>query len=76
MPRPMVPEASCVIRSIEESAHIHWTERAKVFMTTSVLDMKTIAYLFRKLCDTYLFKPIDGEQLDEHLKSFGLIGRK
>ncbi len=76
MPEMDGTEALRVIRSIEESAHIHWTERAKVFMTTSVLDMKTIAVSFKELCDTYLFKPIDGEQLDEHLKSFGLIGRK
>jgi two-component system chemotaxis response regulator CheY len=46
----------------------------KILMTTSVRDMKTIVASFKAMCDAYLFKPIDGESLEEHLRSFGLIG--
>jgi two-component system chemotaxis response regulator CheY len=75
MPEMDGTEALRAIRSLEEEANIHSTDGVKIFMTTNVLNMKTIAASFKALCDTYLFKPIDGEQLDEHLKSFGLIGK-
>jgi two-component system, chemotaxis family, chemotaxis protein CheY len=73
MPEMDGPEAVREIRSIEESGNIYSTIGVKIFMTTVVCEMKTIMKSFKVLCDAYLFKPIDGGQLEEHLKAFGLI---
>lgn len=66
-------EAVRQIRSIEERGGTYSSNGVKIFMTTSVQDIKTIASSFKALCDTYLFKPIDAGQLDEHLRAFGLL---
>ncbi|MGC1159673.1 MAG: hypothetical protein WA891_17925 [Acidobacteriaceae bacterium] len=42
-------------------------------MTTSIQDVRTVATSFKALCDSYLFKPIDGAELEGHLRAFGLI---
>lgn len=69
-------EALRAIRSIEEQEKIFSPRGVTVFMTTGIMDIKTVTSSFKALCDTYLFKPIDGNQLDEHLRSFGLIGHE
>jgi len=61
------------IRSIEEEQGIYSSDGAKVFMTTSIQDVGTVTTSFKALCDTYLFKPIDGVELEGHLRAFGLI---
>jgi len=48
----------------------------RIFMTTSIRNIKTVVASFKALCDAYLIKPIDGRELQEHLRSFNLIGRQ
>ena len=61
------------IRDIEESCGIFSSDGVKIFMTTSVQDVRTITTAFKALCDTYLFKPVDRAELDEHLRAFRLL---
>jgi two-component system chemotaxis response regulator CheY len=65
-------EAVNRIRMIEKSKG-RISNGVRIFMTTSLRDMKTIVASFKLLCDAYLFKPINGAELDDHLLSFGLI---
>lgn len=76
MPEMDGMEAVQQIRQIEESNKVYSTDGVKIFMTTSVKDIKTITNSFKSLCDTYLFKPVHQTQLEEHLRAFGLLGRK
>ncbi len=62
------------IRAIEAEDNV-FLSRVRVFMTTSARDMKTVFGSFKLICDAYLIKPIDGHQLEEHLRSFALIDR-
>ena len=64
------------IRDAEEAANIMSTSGVKIFMTTEIRDIKAVTASFKALCDAYLFKPVDGERLEDHLRSFGLIGRR
>ncbi|MGB6157163.1 MAG: response regulator [Acidobacteriaceae bacterium] len=66
-------DAVAHIRSIEEARGIYSSDGVKVFMTTSIQDVRTVATSFKALCDSYLFKPIDGAELEGHLRAFGLI---
>jgi two-component system chemotaxis response regulator CheY len=75
MPEMDGREAVEQIRAIEENAGIY-LDRVKIFMTTAIRDMKTVVASFKAICDAYLIKPIDGENLAEHLTSFRLIGRR
>jgi two-component system chemotaxis response regulator CheY len=59
-------DAVRLIRSIEEENGIYSSEGVKIFMTISIRDVGTVTKSFKALCDTYLFKPIDGTDLDEH----------
>jgi two-component system chemotaxis response regulator CheY len=65
-------EAVNQIRNIEKSQG-ELSHSAKIFMTTSMRDMTTIVASFKVLCDAYLFKPINGVELNDHLVAFGLI---
>ncbi len=65
-------EAVNRIRMIEKSKG-RISNGVRIFMTTSLRDMKTILASFKLLCDAYLFKPISGAELEDHLLSFGLI---
>lgn len=69
-------EAVQHIRSIEEHTGTLSSDGVKIFMTTSIQDIKTITTSFKALCDTYLIKPIEGARLDEHLRAFGLLDCK
>ena len=69
-------EAVQQIRSIEEQTGTYSSNGVKIFMTTSIQDIKTITTSFKALCDTYLLKPIDVARLDEHLRAFGLLDSK
>ncbi len=73
MPEMDGTEAVQQIRAIEEAAGIYSTSGTKIFMTTAISDLKTIHASYRALCDAYLFKPIDGAQLEQHLIAFGLV---
>jgi len=61
------------IREIEERADLALEHGAKVIMTSALSDMKTVVSSFRELCDAYLVKPIDTQELVNHLRSFKLI---
>jgi two-component system chemotaxis response regulator CheY len=69
-------EAVRKIRAQEESENIYSTRGVRIFMTTSATDIKTVTASFEALCDTYLFKPIDGRQLELQMRNFGLAGVK
>ena len=49
------------------------SDGVKIFMTTSIQDARTVTTAFKALCDSYLFKPIDGADLEGHLRAFRLI---
>lgn len=66
-------EAVRHIRWLEEQRGIYSSDGVKIFMTTSIRDVKTITKSFKALCDGYLFKPIDGAELKENLADFRLI---
>ena len=66
-------EAVRHIRWLEEQRSIYSSDGVKIFMTTSIRDVKTITRAFKALCDGYLFKPIDGGELEENLSDFRLI---
>lgn len=66
-------EAVRHIRWLEEQRGIYSSDGVKIFMTTSIRDVKTITKAFKELCDGYLFKPIDGAELEENLADFRLI---
>ncbi len=75
MPEMDGTEALEQIRAIEATDGV-FLSRVRVFMTTSARDMKTVFGSFKLICDAYLIKPIDGHQLEEHLRSFALIDRR
>lgn len=69
-------EAVRKIRALEESEKIYSTRGVTIFMTTSATDIKTVTGAFNALCDSYLFKPIDGRQLETQMRTFGLAGAR
>ncbi|MGA2114274.1 MAG: response regulator [Bryobacteraceae bacterium] len=75
MPEMDGTEAVRQIRLIEESEGILSSAGVKIFMATGIRDIKTVTASFSALCDAYLYKPIDGEKLEDNLRSFGLIGQ-
>jgi two-component system chemotaxis response regulator CheY len=66
-------EAVRHIRWLEEQRGIYSSDGVKIFMTTSIRDVRTVTRAFKELCDGYLFKPIDGAELKETLADFRLI---
>jgi two-component system chemotaxis response regulator CheY len=72
MPEMDGREALELIREIELTELGHSSE-VRIFMTTAIRDIKTVMASFKAICDAYLLKPIDGRNLEEHLKSFRLI---
>jgi len=66
-------EAVRQIRDLERREEIHSTDAVRIFMTTIVRDIKVLNSSFKALCDAYLFKPIDGDQLEDQMQAFGLI---
>jgi two-component system chemotaxis response regulator CheY len=66
-------EAVHQLRSLEEACGIGSTHGAKIFMTTTVNELKEVALCFSELCDAYLLKPIDLERLLHQMKLFELV---
>lgn len=62
------------IRAMEERQGILSTQGAKIIMTTALDDPKSVVEAFRGLCDTYLVKPIDKENLRLALVQVGVVG--
>ncbi len=42
-------------------------------MTTSKVDLKTVRASFEDICDAYIIKPVDGNELQAQLTSFQLL---
>jgi two-component system chemotaxis response regulator CheY len=66
-------EAVRSIRALEEAHGIHSAHGAKIFMTTTVREMREVFSCFNELCDAYLLKPIDLGKLLEQLKLYQLL---
>jgi two-component system chemotaxis response regulator CheY len=73
MPEMDGQEAVRQIRALEEAGGTFSTSGVKIIMVTALDDIKNVFTAFKSLCDVYLFKPIDTEQLFAHLKSLDLI---
>lgn len=58
------------IRKLEQNQGILSTAGVKIFMTTSVTEMRSVFKAFGELCDAYLFKPIDTRVLQDHIDCF------
>lgn len=73
MPEMDGQEALELVRTLEggENAPV---PGVRVFMTTSISNMKRVIASFKALCDAYLIKPIDGRDLESRLRLFQLIG--
>jgi len=76
MPEMDGKEAVERIRLMETAANIPVYRGVKIFMTTGIQDFKTVMASFKALCDAYLFKPVQGTKLEEHLRAFSLLGRE
>ncbi len=66
-------EAVTQIRDLEQVNGIQSTYGTKIFMTTSVGEIREVFRCFRELCDAYLLKPIDLGQLLSQMKLYQLI---
>jgi two-component system chemotaxis response regulator CheY len=73
MPEMDGREAVRQIRALEEARGIWSTHGAKIFMTTTVDEIKEVILCFKELCDAYLMKPIDLGQLRDRMMSYQLV---
>jgi two-component system chemotaxis response regulator CheY len=73
MPEMNGREAVRQVRELEETFGILSTSGAKIIMTTAVDEVKEVIRCFKELCDAYLVKPIDLNQLVGHMRSFRLV---
>ncbi len=73
MPEMDGREAVRRLRAIEQEHGIFSSSGAKIVMTTAVTEIKEVIRCFKELCDAYLMKPIDLEQLVSHLEFYQLI---
>lgn len=73
MPEMNGHEALKAIRELEAAAGVVPDKGAKIIMTTSVDDGKSIMSAFKEQCDGYMVKPIDRKKLLQHLRDFKLI---
>ena len=61
------------VRALEEAHGILSTHGAKIIMTTAVDNIKEVILCFKDLCDGYLIKPIDLNELLSQMKSHQLV---
>jgi two-component system chemotaxis response regulator CheY len=65
-------EAVRQIRVMEEARGIRSTYGTRIFMTTTVEEVKEVVLCFKELCDAYLMKPIDLGQLLSQMRLYQL----
>lgn len=63
------------LRELETSHGICSRLGAKIFMTTSVHEIKEVARCFMELCDAYLVKPVDLGKLRDQMEFHQLLAR-
>lgn len=73
MPEMNGQEALKAIRDLEATFEIVPPHGAKIIMTTSLGDGKSIMAAFKGQCDGYLVKPIEKKKLIKYLDEFGLV---
>jgi two-component system chemotaxis response regulator CheY len=73
MPEMDGREAVRQVRAMEQAQGISSTYGAKIIMTTAVQDIKEVIRCFQELCDSYLMKPVDLDQLLSQMKAYELI---
>lgn len=73
MPEMDGREAVRQVRALEEARGVRSTYGAKIFMTTTLDEVKEVILCFKELCDAYLMKPVDLGQLLDHMKAFQLV---
>lgn len=62
------------IRKIEEQLNVHWMQRVKIIMTTSLDDPCVVAKALLELdASSYLVKPISLKKLEDELRALQLI---
>jgi two-component system, chemotaxis family, chemotaxis protein CheY len=73
MPEMDGQEVIMEIRKTEDAKGISIAERAKIIVTTGLMDEDNAFATLRELCDAYLEKPVDRARLDDILRELGLI---
>ncbi len=73
MPNKDGQEALQNIRKLEKESGIKESAEVKVIMITALDDVKTVVGSFKKGATAYLVKPIKKNDLEDHLRSFGLM---
>ncbi len=73
MPEMNGQEALKAIRDIEGTDRVQPAQGAKIIMTTSLGDGKSIMTAFKEQCDGYLVKPLERKKLMKYLEDFRLI---
>ncbi len=61
------------LRQIEKDKGINRSDGAKIIMTTSIDNPKTVVQTFNEGASAYLVKPIQAEELLEELRGFEMI---
>ena len=69
-------EALKAIRQRETSLGIGGLKGVKVIMTTASSDPAQIMKAFNTGCEAYLIKPVDRENLMQHLRNLGLLSEQ
>ena len=73
MPELDGQDALSQIRDLEKASSIPDGEGAKIIMTTSLDDIKSVSTAYQHLCDAYLTKPICKERLLAELRKLRVI---
>lgn len=73
MPEMDGQEALKEIRALEKAAGIKPARQVKVLMISALDDARNIVESFKGLCDGYLVKPLNKQNLQEKLRSMDLI---
>jgi two-component system chemotaxis response regulator CheY len=61
------------IRDMEAARGVLSSQGAKIFMTTALDQMKNVIQAFKRLCDAYIYKPIEKAKLLEYLQEHRLV---